>query len=141
MANDLFALVAFAELHSEFIKNAYIRKLPNGKYRVYSEKGKNLGTYNTREQAKKRLRQIEFFKHKKAATNIDMSNLDGVSYSAIIRELRKQGNDEAANEFISMYKKCFDACVVDGIENPAECALPTVIMHMKKMYGFKLPEK
>jgi len=35
-------------------------------YSVKSEKGKNLGgPYKTREEAKKRLRQVEFFKHKK----------------------------------------------------------------------------
>lgn len=40
-----------------------IRKLKNG-YRVESEKGKNMGTYKTEAQAKKRLQQIEYFKHK-----------------------------------------------------------------------------
>lgn len=35
-------------------------------YRVKSEKGKNLGgPYATKEEAQKRLRQVEFFKHKK----------------------------------------------------------------------------
>jgi len=33
-------------------------------YHVVSEKGKNLGgPYKTREEAAKRLRQVEFFKH------------------------------------------------------------------------------
>lgn len=33
-------------------------------YRVVSEKtGRSFGTYPTREQAEKRLRQVEFFKH------------------------------------------------------------------------------
>jgi hypothetical protein len=37
----------------------------NGKYWVKSEKGRNLGgPYDTREEAKKRLKQIEYFKHK-----------------------------------------------------------------------------
>ena len=35
-------------------------------YRVKSEKGKNLGSgYKTRAAAAKRLRQVEYFKHKK----------------------------------------------------------------------------
>ena len=35
-------------------------------YVVRSEKGKNLGgPYKTREEAQKRLRQVEYFKHKK----------------------------------------------------------------------------
>ncbi len=40
-----------------------IRKIKEG-YRVMSESGRNMGTYKTLEGAKKRLRQIEFFKHK-----------------------------------------------------------------------------
>ncbi len=45
--NDLLALADFIKLYrtSAFVKCAYIKKLPNGKYRVFSEKGKNLGTY------------------------------------------------------------------------------------------------
>ncbi len=35
-------------------------------YRVVSEKTRrNMGTYKTKEEAKKRLRQIEYFKHLK----------------------------------------------------------------------------
>ena len=37
-----------------------------GGYKVVSSKGKNLGgPYNTLDEAKKRLRQVEFFKHRK----------------------------------------------------------------------------
>jgi hypothetical protein len=49
-----------------------IRKLPSGKYRLYSEKKdprtgkrKNLGTFETREAAKKHEREVEFFKRRK----------------------------------------------------------------------------
>jgi hypothetical protein len=48
-----------------------IRKLPSGKYRLYSRKknprtGKrrNLGTFNTREQAKQHEREIQYFKQR-----------------------------------------------------------------------------
>jgi hypothetical protein len=42
-----------------------IRKSKEG-YKVLSEKGKNLGgPYKTREEAAKRLRQVEYFKHHK----------------------------------------------------------------------------
>lgn len=38
----------------------------SGGYQVVSKKGKNLGgPYKTLEEAKKRLRQVEFFKHRK----------------------------------------------------------------------------
>jgi len=41
-----------------------IRKTSKG-YQVKSEKGKNLSKDNlTKEQAKKRLKQVEYFKHK-----------------------------------------------------------------------------
>jgi hypothetical protein len=44
-----------------------IKKVEDG-YQVLSEKGKNLGgPYKTLEEAKKRLRQVEFFKHRRAA--------------------------------------------------------------------------
>jgi hypothetical protein len=42
-----------------------IRQTVNG-YQVVSRKGKNLGgPYKTLEEAKRRLRQVEFFKHRK----------------------------------------------------------------------------
>ena len=42
-------------------------KLINGKYVVLSETtGRRFGTYNTRAEAERRLRQIEFFKHWRA---------------------------------------------------------------------------
>jgi hypothetical protein len=43
--------------------NAIIRKVGN-KFCVFSKDGKNLGCSNTREGAEKRLKQVEFFKHK-----------------------------------------------------------------------------
>jgi hypothetical protein len=45
--------------------DAMIRKVKDG-YKVLSEKGKNLGgPYKTREEAAKRLKQVEYFKHRK----------------------------------------------------------------------------
>jgi hypothetical protein len=42
-----------------------IKKIKAG-YEVVSEKGKNLGgPYKSKEEAEKRLRQVEFFKHRK----------------------------------------------------------------------------
>ncbi|MDB4959577.1 MAG: hypothetical protein JWO36_7146 [Myxococcales bacterium] len=49
-----------------------IRKLPSGKYRIYSRKTdpktgkhKNLGTFESKEAAEKHERAIQFFKHRK----------------------------------------------------------------------------
>ena len=41
-----------------------IRKA-GGKYVVLAESGRRMGTYDTKAEAQKRLRQIEFFKHAK----------------------------------------------------------------------------
>lgn len=38
----------------------------NNKYQVQSEKGKNLGTYDTKSEAEERLKQVEMFKHMKS---------------------------------------------------------------------------
>lgn len=50
-----------------FIKESYIKQIGPKKFRVYSEKGRNMGTYNSKAGAKKRLREIEYFKHKNSA--------------------------------------------------------------------------
>jgi hypothetical protein len=43
-----------------------IKKVKEG-FRVVSEKsGRNMGTYKTKDEAKERLRQVEFFKRKSA---------------------------------------------------------------------------
>jgi hypothetical protein len=48
-----------------------IRKLKSGKYRLYSRKKdaktgkrKNLGTFDTREEAERHERAVQYFKHK-----------------------------------------------------------------------------
>jgi peptidoglycan hydrolase-like protein with peptidoglycan-binding domain len=65
------------------IKNSKIKKLKENKYRVYSEKGRNMGTYNSKEKAKERLKQIEFFKHQAKADDMENSVDDiGVIFEA-----------------------------------------------------------
>lgn len=41
-----------------------IRKVSGRKYRVVSKKGRNLGTFKSKRAARKRLRQVEYFKRK-----------------------------------------------------------------------------
>jgi hypothetical protein len=50
------------------IRRAVVIKKVSGGYKVVSEKtGKNLGgPYKTKAEAEKRLRQVEYFKHKKS---------------------------------------------------------------------------
>jgi hypothetical protein len=57
-------------IYNKLIFFVMIRKLTSGKYRIYSRKinpktGKrrNLGTFDTLEEAKKHEREIEYFKH------------------------------------------------------------------------------
>lgn len=52
-----------------FVKESYIRQISPKKFRVFSEKGKNMGTYPSMKAAKKRLAQIEYFKHKDSASD------------------------------------------------------------------------
>ena len=43
-----------------------IKRLPNGKFRLYSHSGKNLGTYSSMVGAENREKQVNYYKHKKA---------------------------------------------------------------------------
>jgi hypothetical protein len=132
----------------ELYKLARIRKLPNGKYRVLSEKGKDLGTYSSREQAEKRLRQIEYFKHldkkrKKRAQQglsevIDLTDIEDLSFSAIMRQLRKQCEDSIVKEFLELYKKCFDRLILDEEENSGEKALAATLLLFCKQHNVVL---
>jgi len=51
-------------LESNRCNKLMIKKIKYG-YKVVSEKGRNMGTYKTLKEAKNRLREIEYFKHKK----------------------------------------------------------------------------
>jgi hypothetical protein len=54
----------FERMKLSFRRFPMIKKVSGG-YKVLSEKGKNLGgPYKTKKEAEKRLRQVEFFKHK-----------------------------------------------------------------------------
>ena len=45
-------------------------------WQVQSEKGKNMGTYDTKQEAEERLRQVEYFKHKNESINDDEFKFD-----------------------------------------------------------------
>lgn len=42
-----------------------IRKIGPRKYRLYSRRGRNLGTYRSRKGAQRRERQVQGFKHRR----------------------------------------------------------------------------
>lgn len=103
---------------SVLTKIAIVKKLPNGQWTVMSLKGKPLGKYKTKEQAVKRLRQIEYFKnHKKKKASKD------ISYSSVMRKLRKSYDEETVNKFQKEFKKLFDAAFLSGNQDPDEGVL------------------
>jgi GH24 family phage-related lysozyme (muramidase) len=61
-----------------FTKEAYIKQIGPKKFRVYSEKGRNMGTYSSRSAAKERLKDIEFFKHKNSVDDNHVMPRGGV---------------------------------------------------------------
>jgi len=128
------------------IKTAIIRKLPNGKYRVLSERGKNLGTFDSKVQAEHRLNQIEFFKHKdkskaKDQTIIDLTDIDDFSYSAIMRKLRQKASKEQVKDFLKMFKKRFDESVKNKLQRPEKVALQDTLIKFNKLYPIKIKKK
>lgn len=66
------------------IQSKIVKK--DNKYQVQSEKGKNLGTYDTKAEAEERLKQVEMFKHMNAK-NITPQDAEDL----FIEEMRKKG--------------------------------------------------
>lgn len=118
------------------IKEARIGRLSNGKYRVYSRTGKNLGTYTNYSEAEKRLANVEMFKHmdkkkkrksallsfmlicKKAENTTEVTT----TYSAFMRELRKD-SPELVTNFMKAFKDAFDRAINDNLEEAENTAL------------------
>lgn len=128
------------------VKFARIRKLPGGKYRVLSEKGKNLGTSNTKGEATKRLRQVEYFKHHDAnntedAESIDLRDADDFSYSAIMRQMREKASKEQVREFLKLFKTQFDKAVKDKLQKPEKVALQNALIKFNKIHPIKVNKK
>ena len=104
---------------------SFIREMPNGKWQVMSEKGKNLGEYSSKTDAKIRLNQIHFFKHKNASIEETTS-----SYSSVIRLLTKEYDEETVDRFQKLFKEYFDRFYLDNYEEPEKDALEEAIRHM-----------
>jgi hypothetical protein len=128
--------------NNELVKISFIRKLPDGRFRVFSENGKNMGTFPTQEKAKKRLRQVEFFKITKASVDegIDLTEIDAFTYSAIIRELRKSERPEVVEEFLKIFKSLFDKEILKGKEINEEALLMRTIKYLDAIFKIKINE-
>lgn len=144
MINVSFVSIAAEKFNqlSQLVKEAYIKKLPNGQYRVYSQKGKNLGTYDSEKEAEKRLRMVEFFKHlknnkkikKKANKELDLQKIEAFSLSSIMRKINKQLGKEACYQFLALYKKNFDKRILNKEKNIEENALKFALQQFNKKH-------
>jgi len=128
------------------IKVAVIKKLPNGKYRVMSHKGKNLGTYTSEVSAKKRLKQIEFFKHMEDSNNIqdesipviDLTDIEELSYSSLLRKLREKAPKECVKEFLKLYQNQFNRAIKNKLQKPEAIAMQNALIQFNKQHKIKL---
>lgn len=128
------------------VKLAKISQLPDGRYRVLSQNGKNLGTYKSEEGAKKRLKQVEFFKHfDHAAADdshvIDLTDADEFTYSAIMRKLRQEASKEEVKVFLKLFKAQFDKGVKAKIHKPEKIALQNALVRFNKIHKVKVDKK
>jgi hypothetical protein len=124
------------------IKNARIGKLSDGRYRVYSHDGKNLGTCTSYEAAKKRLAEVEAFKHmdksKRKSAFMSLMNIYSfaektdviTTYSAVMRDLRKN-NPDKVKDFMKSFKEAFDRAVDDNLDEAENAALLEAIQKEK----------
>jgi len=143
--NDILKLASTYEaVCDELLAIAYIVKM-KGKYRVVSEKGKNLGESDTRAGAEKRLKQVEFFKHKDHNQaddkELDLTDIEEFSYSAIVRKLRQKASKEQVKLFLTLYKKQFDKAVRDKVQKPEKIALQNTFIKFKKIVKLKYSKK
>jgi hypothetical protein len=147
--NDLLKLASVYENRcvQDLVKIAKIRKLPNGRYRVLSQDGKNLGTVKSLKAAKKRLKQVEYFKHfdhSKAddtSSIIDLTDIDEFAYSAVMRKLRQHAKPEQVLQFLQLYKLEFDKAVKGKIHKPEKVALQNSMVKFNKLHKVKLDSK
>lgn len=121
------------KIKNNLSKFSYIKNIGNGKWRVFSEDGKNMGTFTSKEKAIKRLKQIEYFKHKKANLNVlDLSCINNLTFSSVMREINKKYSTEILDNFINNFKKNFDKLFCENEKNPEEKAL---IMSLLKLHS------
>jgi hypothetical protein len=106
------------------IKLSYIKKINQNTWRVFSEKGKNMGTYHSLAEAQERLKDIEFFKHKdervkkyqkesKANRHHHHNHDEELTYSSYLRNVNKT-NSENVEEVMKKFKKIFDKALLEN---------------------------
>jgi hypothetical protein len=150
--NDINILLQLADTYEarclqNLVKLAKIRKLLDGKYRVLSQTGKNLGTYKSRKGAEKRLKQVEYFKHfdhskvDEGTAIIDLTDADEYAYSAIIRKLREKAEPDQVRRFLLLFKRQFDKAVKAKSHKPEKIALQNTLIRFNKLHKVKIDKK
>lgn len=147
---ELFQLAeAYGHKYQEMVKLAYIKQV-GSKWKVLSQKGKSLGTYDTKEEAVKRLQQVEYFKHqdKNKADElaldekaIDLTDVDDFSYSAMMRKIRQEASKEQVRDFLKFFKSYFDKAVKNKLQKPERVALQNALVRFSKIHPVKLNKK
>lgn len=143
--NDLLKIASEYE-QACLIIEARIKKLPNGKYRVVSETGKNLGESDSRSGAEKRLRQVEYFKHRDKNSvsdtkEIDLTAAEEFTYSAIMRCLNEQATREQVMDFLKFFKMEFDKALKKAWQKPEKVALQNSLIKFNKKHPIKIKRK
>lgn len=149
---DINAILKLASAYEDrcsenLVKLAKIRKMPDGKYRVLSKTNKNLGTYKSREGARHRLKQVEYFKHfdhsnaDDSSQIIDLTDIDEFAYSAIMRKLREKASPEQVRKFLMIFKQQFDKAVKGKMHKPEKIALQNTMIKFNKIVKVKLDTK
>lgn len=107
------------------IKIAIIQKIPGGQYRLYSRKKnpktnkrKNLGTFPSLSAAKKRERQIQFFRHHSDDGKTDDKETKMLSdLSGIASYLEESGFIDKADQVYGIMN-LIDPCLEDNLIDP-----------------------
>jgi hypothetical protein len=138
----------FQRCQTHLVKVARVRRLPNGKYRVLSQKGKNLGTFDSERAAKKHLKEVEYFKHldnshaeDDASTVIDLTDVEEFAYSAVMRKLRQKASIEQVTDFLKLFKAQFDRAVKAKLKKPERVALQNALVKFDRLHKIKLDKK
>jgi hypothetical protein len=116
-----------------------IKKINENTWRVFSENGKNMGTYKSEKAAKKRLRQIEFFKHLNSRADfyseiVKSSELIN-TYSAYLRDVNKK-NPELIIDTMKKFKEIFDKALIE--ETPLEDIESVCLLELQAVNDKKL---
>lgn len=124
--SSLFAGLCMPD-DEDLIKVAIIRE-QKGKWKVFSESGKLLGTYKTKKEANSRLKQIHYFKYLK-----NKKASEEITYSSLLRTLNKKYPREIVKKFKEIYKSHFDQALIEKDPKPEDIALSALLEFINEL--------